>query len=303
MRPLVVCSLILGSALLAAPPAAFAEKPAAGSHGGRPTDPKDAEIARLRGALERALGQRATEARDRSVGRHGVAARGGHDTGHAAAVDTSPEAVWQSLLEGNRRFVLGRPRTRELVGTRKRLVEGQHPRAIVLTCSDSRVGPEILFDQTLGEIFVVRTAGNIADAVALGSIEYAVEHLHARLVVVLGHESCGAIAAAASGQDPGSPNLRAIVSKIRPAIAKLDVCGSGPLGSRLKVEANVGQSARDLIAQSTLLRDALVKGEIAVVQAVYELSQGEVVPLDQPLYSTEPMTPAEASATRHPQHF
>src|SRR5574337_648976 len=101
------------------------------------------------------------------------------------------------LIKGNSRDVAGQPDAiRSGAVFREELAKGQHPHAVIVTCSDSRVAPEIVFNQDLGHIFVVRTAGNVVDAVALGSIEYAVEHLHTPLVVVMGHESCGAVNAA-----------------------------------------------------------------------------------------------------------
>ena len=92
------------------------------------------------------------------------------------------DEVWNSLMAGNRRFVAGKPQARDLASLRHKLASGQSPKAIILSCSDSRVGPELIFDQSLGDLFVVRTAGNVADAVALGSIEYAVDHLHSYCV-------------------------------------------------------------------------------------------------------------------------
>ncbi|MDR2702156.1 MAG: carbonic anhydrase [Spirochaetaceae bacterium] len=126
----------------------------------------------------------------------------------------------QMLKEGNDRYLKG-----ELVqkssysGDREILNNGQKPFAVILTCSDSRAAPEIFFDQKLGDIFVIRNAGNIADTTALGSIEYAVEHLKSRLVVVCGHSKCGAVTAACSGGEL-PPNINHIVEHIKPAVKK-----------------------------------------------------------------------------------
>ena len=106
--------------------------------------------------------------------------------------------IWQQLLAGNQRFVQGRSQGRNLPELRRRLAQGQQPQAAVLCCSDSRVPPELIFDQSLGDLFVVRTAGDVADRAALGSLEYAAEVLRSPVLVVLGHEQCGAVAAAAS---------------------------------------------------------------------------------------------------------
>src|SRR5579863_4464138 len=130
------------------------------------------------------------------------------------------EKLWAELLDGNQRFIFGRTQPRELIQLRHSLAQGQHPRVIVLACSDSRVAPELLFDRNLGDLFVIRAAGNIADAIEVGSIEYAVEHLGSSLLVVLGHEKCGAVTAACSGEKMPTANLQAIVDKIDPAVAQ-----------------------------------------------------------------------------------
>ena len=94
-----------------------------------------------------------------------------------------PDEIWVKLMEGNKRFVAGKPRSRTLIRTRQELARGQQPEVIVLGCSDSRVSPTLVFDQSLGDLFVIRTAGNIADPIALGSMEYAAEHLHSKVLL------------------------------------------------------------------------------------------------------------------------
>lgn len=130
----------------------------------------------------------------------------------------SADTARQILSEGNNRFIQGKLSTYD-VGTNRRaeLAHGQHPYAVVVTCSDSRVPPELIFDQALGNIFVIRVAGNVLDAVALGSIEYAVEHLNTKLIVVMGHEKCGAVKATVDGGHV-PPNIGAIAAKIQPAV-------------------------------------------------------------------------------------
>ena len=125
----------------------------------------------------------------------------------------------QSLKEGNERFISGNLLPKDTYAEdRKILYEGQHPFAVVFCCSDSRVVPEIIFDQKLGDLFVIRNAGNVVDEDVLGSIEYAVEHLGTPLVVVLGHSCCGAVTATCQGGDlPG--HIVDIVQRIRPAIS------------------------------------------------------------------------------------
>jgi carbonic anhydrase len=187
--------------------------------------------------------------------------------------------TWADLMAGNRRFVEGRPAPRALIASRESLASRQEPHVIVLGCADSRVSPELVFDKGLGDLFVVRAAGNVADAVALGSMEYAVEHLGAELLVVLGHEKCGAVAAAASGKAMPSPNLEAIVDRIAPAIDKLRYCYDGDDLVARGVEENVAESARALLDGSEILRHAVQSGELVVMKAVYRLRSGEVVPL------------------------
>lgn len=195
--------------------------------------------------------------------------------------EDTPAATWQELLQGNLRFVSGKPRPREYVKTRKELAKGQHPRAVVLACSDSRVSPELLFDKNLGDIFVVRTAGNVADPVALGSIEYAVEHLGAKLLVVLGHEECGAVAAAASGKPAGSPNIQAIIDHIAPAISVLGNAGTSPTLRRVRVELNANYSMAQVLKQSAILREKQHAGELGTVTAVYGLESGVITRIDE----------------------
>ncbi|MDR0289894.1 MAG: hypothetical protein LBI06_03075 [Treponema sp.] len=126
----------------------------------------------------------------------------------------------QMLKDGNTRYLKGELCDKETYrADRKILSEGQKPFAAVLTCSDSRVSPEIFFDQKLGDIFVVRNAGNIADATAIGSLEYAVEHLKTRLVVVCGHSKCGAVFAACFNAEL-SVNIDHVVAHIRPAVER-----------------------------------------------------------------------------------
>jgi carbonic anhydrase len=199
-----------------------------------------------------------------------------------AVSQTAPSAaeVWDGLVAGNRRFVAGKPQARDIVSLRHQLASGQSPKAIILACSDSRVGPELIFDQTLGDIFVVRTAGNIADPVALGSIEYAVEHLHSPLLVVLGHQKCGAVNAACSGEKMPSPNLDAIVEKIDPAVAQAKSYAKAEDLLEAAIKENVHQSATDLLANSEIIRQAVTSGKLTVIEAEYELESGQVVRLN-----------------------
>lgn len=204
-------------------------------------------------------------------------------TSHAPtqAEPPSAAAVWNSLMEGNQRFVAGKPRVHALVALRHKLASGQSPKAIILSCSDSRVGPELIFDQSLGDIFVVRTAGNVADAVALGSIEYAVDHLHSPLLVVLGHQKCGAVNAACSGEKMPSTNLDAIVDKIDPAVSRAKTYAKPDDLLESAIKENVQQSAHDVQANSEIIRRAVEAGKLTVIEAEYELDSGKVIRLHE----------------------
>ncbi|HKN70663.1 MAG TPA: carbonic anhydrase [Terriglobales bacterium] len=185
-------------------------------------------------------------------------------------------------MAGNSRFVAGKPQVRALVALRNKLASGQSPEAIILSCSDSRVGPELIFDQSLGDLFVVRTAGNVADAVALGSIEYAVDHLHSPLLVVLGHQKCGAVSAACSGEKMPSHNLDAIMDKIGPAVTQAKTYAKADDLIESAIKENVHQSAKDILGNSEIIRSAVKSGELSVIEAEYELDTGKVVRLNAP---------------------
>jgi carbonic anhydrase len=187
------------------------------------------------------------------------------------------------LLEGNERFVQGRLLNQRRGDVRRaRIAEGQEPFAIVLGCSDSRVPPEVLFDQGLGELFVVRVAGNTASApVVLGSIEYAAEHLGSVLLMVLGHERCGAVEGAVQvvtegAKEPGS--IRQMIAPVVPAVE--EVSRSAPdlpreeLVSR-SVRANVKRNVEEL-ESGELLGHLIEEDELKVVGAEYDLETGEV---------------------------
>jgi carbonic anhydrase len=196
-----------------------------------------------------------------------------------ASPTPSAESVWADLMEGNQRFVDGKTKTFDVVPLRQGLAKGQAPKVVVLSCSDSRVGPEILFDKSLGDLFVVRSAGNIADAIGVGSIEYAVEHLGSSVLVVLGHEKCGAVSAACSGEKMPSVNLQAIVDKIWPAVTRAKARAKGDELVEAAILENVHQSAKDVLASSEILQHFLHDGKLTVFEAVYELGSGKVTRL------------------------
>lgn len=188
------------------------------------------------------------------------------------------------LRQGNRRFVAGEHVSIEAPERRPRLVEEQHPFAIILGCADSRAPAELVFDQGLGDLFVIRVAGNVVAPSLIGSIEYAAEVFGTRLVVVMGHSHCGAVQAAVQELDRPtelrSPNLRSIVERIRPSIETVrDVAGPeidrDTLVSKA-IRANVRASVTQLRASSTLLERLIEDDALLIVGAEYALATGVV---------------------------
>ena len=199
--------------------------------------------------------------------------------GDAPSTVNADEAL-KLLQAGNQRYVDGKLNSitpDEMARRRAELVQGQKPFAVVVCCSDSRVGPEIIFDQELGNIFVVRTAGEVLDAAGIGSIEYAVAHLGSPLVLVLGHEHCGAVAAAvADAKEPG--HIAGIVKAIRPAVKRTRGLKGAPVDNA--VRANVQDIAARLRATGPILAARVNAGQLTVVGATISLSTGklELVP-------------------------
>jgi carbonic anhydrase len=188
------------------------------------------------------------------------------------------EEAFNKIMEGNKRFVSGTLAQKDVGDNRRKdLSKGQSPSAIVVTCSDSRVSPEIVFDQGLGELFVIRTAGNVLDPVAVGSVEYAAEHLHAPLLILLGHDKCGAVTATMEAQGKPEGNIGAIVKKIMPAVKKTRMAGGSQEEMLNKaIKENVMLQKTEMLKSSPVLKHLVEKGELKVVQAVYHLDTGEV---------------------------
>lgn len=189
-----------------------------------------------------------------------------------------PGEALAKLMAGNQRYVKHKGRhPDESMARRRELESGQHPFAVVLGCADSRVSPELLFDQGLGDLFVVRVAGNIVDDAILGSIEYAVEHLGTKLIVVLGHEKCGAVSAAIEG-GPAAGHLNALVTAIQPSV---DSTSKDP-GDKVHncVIANVRRVAGQIRESDPVLKDAVKLHGVKVVAADFALDSGRVTLLD-----------------------
>ncbi len=188
----------------------------------------------------------------------------------------APDEALKYLESGNSRFVSGQPSKKDLAGEVKKLQNGQSPYAVILTCSDSRVPPELLFDESLGRLFVIRLAGNVATAEAIGSIEYAVEHLGSQLVVVMGHLKCGAVSAAISGGET-TPNIEKLIHYIEPAVKEARLTREVPDLVTACVEINVKHQMKNLVGHSNLLEEKMASGSLKIVGGVYDLSTGKVM--------------------------
>lgn len=180
------------------------------------------------------------------------------------------------LLSGDKRFVAGKssdPTGPALIERRHALAKEQKPFAVVLGCSDSRVPPELVFDVGLGDIFVIRTAGEVVDKVGLGSIEYAVEHLGTRLVVVLGHQHCGAVSAAVAGATE-TGDIPDVLRAISPAIEETKGQPGDPVENA--VRANARDIAKRLQSAGPIIAPRVQSGELKIVAAYYSLDTGQV---------------------------
>jgi carbonic anhydrase len=205
--------------------------------------------------------------------------------------EISAEAALTRLREGNERFVANL-RSVDLMPTKERreaLLAGQKPFAIILSCADSRAPAEILFDQGLGDLFVIRVAGNIIAPSLVGSVEYAASVLDTHLAVVMGHSSCGAVKATLdhvrSGEAAPSPNIADIVERVRPAVEEVVQGGSerpDDAVMRDAVRANVRHSTKQLREGSPVLEEKIRQGKLMVVGAEYDLASGRVDFFDMP---------------------
>ena len=209
-------------------------------------------------------------------------------TAPASAVSKSgltADQALQRLIAGNERYVTGTAtHPDQTIQRRAEVAKGQFPFAIVLTCSDSRVAPELLLDQGLGDLFVIRNAGNILDDHVIGSMEYAVEHLHVPLVLVVGHEKCGAISAAVAGGE-ASGHIHSLVEAIEPVVKQVKNLPGDPVEN--VVRANAQRIAETLTRSEPILKEAVNKGKLLVVPARYDLVTGhlEILKLPAPTVS------------------
>ncbi len=192
------------------------------------------------------------------------------------------------LTQGNQRFINGERRLGDISAARRlKLSDGQSPEVVVLGCADSRVPVELIFDQGLGELFVVRVAGNIVDSTVLGSVEFAVAEFGCELIVVLGHSNCGAVKATlqetCQPSETLSPNLKFIVDAIEPAVRSVMTDDNKSAKEELTkqaIHANVRQSTERFCQKSHGIQSAVSNGKLTIVGAIYDLKTGRVEFLD-----------------------
>lgn len=199
----------------------------------------------------------------------------------------TPPQVWREMQRGNARFVAGEPQhPRQDVDRRAELAGHQAPHAALFGCSDSRLAAEIIFDKGLGDLFVVRNAGQVISDSVIGSLEYAVAVLRVPLILVLGHDECGAVSAAINAVDADSPalpvHIQGIVDQIMPAVDRVRLASGSTDASGIDALEVGREHLRDtvgaLLAASELISDEVAAGTLAIVGANYRLREGRVVP-------------------------
>ena len=196
----------------------------------------------------------------------------------------TPGQVWQEMLRGNERFIAGEPlHPRQDVERREELANKQEPHAALFGCSDSRLAAEIIFDKGIGDLFVVRNAGQVISDSVVGSIEYAVSVLGVPLIVVLGHDECGAVRAAIDSVEEDAPvlppHIANLVSKIVPAVQRVSAAKPNhPVDSHEVGREHLRDTIAELLASSELITDAIAAGTLAIVGANYRLREGRAVP-------------------------
>lgn len=191
----------------------------------------------------------------------------------------TPDAIWNALVQGNKLFAAGKLSFDTLKEERIDLKDHQIPPVSVLSCSDSRVPPELLFNQSLGAIFSVRSAGNIVDDFGIASMEFALVNGWTKLIVVLGHENCGVVKASLGGADPNTPDLTALARRIRMSFVGIPYDSRDAANLKKASEMNARASAAQLLAASKLIRDAVLTERVKLITAYYEFTTGEVTPL------------------------
>ncbi len=189
----------------------------------------------------------------------------------------TPDSILQDLLKGNERYVSGEMIHRNLPKQISATTNGQYPKAVVLACIDSRVPVEYIFDQGIGDIFVVRVAGNIEDADLLGSMEYGVGVAGSKLLMVLGHQNCGAVKSAIKKVDVGSANVTALLNEIQPVVDAVEGERDVKNKETKVVKMNVTKTVEDIRNRSKIISDLEKAGKVKVIGAYYSLKDGKVV--------------------------
>jgi carbonic anhydrase len=222
-----------------------------------------------------------------SLGRRGLFATGAALLATAAAPaaqaqtpapPATPAAALQALMEGNARYVANQPRQRDFSARRAALAQGQAPFAAILGCADSRVAPELAFDQSPGDLFVVRVAGNFVTPDGLGSLEFGAAVLGTKMILVLGHTSCGAVNATVEALQKGNNlpgHIAGLVTAMKPGIEPALAQPGDDLIRRALV-ANVQHSVRTLETSTPILADMVARGALAVKGGIYDLATGRV---------------------------
>jgi len=195
----------------------------------------------------------------------------------------TPASAWREMVRGNARFVAGEPsHPRQDVERRESLGTGQAPHAALFGCSDSRLAAEIIFDKGLGDLFVVRNAGQVISDSVIGSLEYAVAVLQVPLIVVLGHDECGAVRAAIDSQQPDAtplpPHIATLIAPIIPAVTRVADEHDGHADAQEVGREHLRDTVAELLESSELISDAVAAGSLAIVGANYRLVEGTAVP-------------------------
>ena len=204
--------------------------------------------------------------------------------GHKCPPPMPPDQALDLLAEGNLDYLKHNSENPpDYERERRELVAGQCPYTIVLSCSDSRVPPEIVFDQTLGKLFVIRVAGNVTDPSGLGSIEYAADHRYSSLLFVMAHEQCGAVKTTMdvvrTGEAPDSPNLMALINSISPFLDPKRLDSDNKEDVAVNVDRNLQGQMTNVVLQSASLAARVRRGELQIIGAIYGLESGEAKPL------------------------
>ena len=192
----------------------------------------------------------------------------------------SPKDALELLIKGNQRFIKNEQQVKNLSEMREALIDNQQPFAAILGCSDSRTAPETIFDQTLGDVFSVRLAGNVACRKAIGSLEYSCKYLGSKIIVVIGHSNCGAIKAACDNFEEG--NITEITKLLQPAVSEETTTLDPERNSKNSVFVynvcflNVKKQIQSIINQSDILKDLLQNNQIGIIGAVYNFASGQV---------------------------